>query len=48
MHWPYEWHPDTIDTQIMRIGDFIIAAMPGEFTTMSGRQVTRQANQKEI
>ena len=37
MHIPYDWHPHIIDTQMLRIGQFIIAPLPGEFTTMSGR-----------
>ena len=37
MHWPYDWHPHIIDTQVLRVGQFVIAALPGEFTTMSGR-----------
>ena len=36
---PYAWHPSIIDTQLLRIGDFVVAALPGEFTTMSGRRM---------
>ncbi|CAH1793813.1 unnamed protein product, partial [Owenia fusiformis] len=36
---PYAWQPDILDLQILRIGDFIIVAVPGEFTTMSGRRL---------
>ena len=36
---PYAWHPVNIDTQILRIGSLAIAAVPGEFTTMSGRRL---------
>ena len=39
MHWPYDWHPRIIDTQLLKVGQFAIAAVPGEFTTMSGRSV---------
>lgn len=35
---PYEWHPKIVDIQMLKIGQFIIAAVPGEFTTMSGRR----------
>ena len=31
------WHPKIIDTQILQIGNILIAAMPGEITTMAGR-----------
>ena len=36
---PYAWHPVNIDTQIIRVGSLAIAAVPGEFTTMSGRRL---------
>lgn len=36
---PYAWHPSIIDTQLLRIGDFVVAALPGEFTVMSGRRM---------
>ena len=36
---PYAWHPSIIDTQLLRIGDFVVANLPGEFTTMSGRRM---------
>uniref|UniRef100_A0A646QJF6 Neutral ceramidase n=1 Tax=Hemiscolopendra marginata TaxID=943146 RepID=A0A646QJF6_9MYRI len=39
MHYPYEWQPTILDTQVFRIGKFVIAALPGEFTTMAGRRV---------
>eukprot|EP00057_Strongylocentrotus_purpuratus_P021390 XP_011675864.1 PREDICTED: neutral ceramidase [Strongylocentrotus purpuratus] len=47
MNFPYEWSPHIVDTQILRIGDFAILAIPGEFTTMSGRRV-RDAVTKEM
>ena len=34
---PYPWHPTSVDTQILRIGQLAILAVPGEFPTMSGR-----------
>jgi neutral ceramidase len=37
MTFPYKWHPDIIDTQLLQIGNVVIAALPGEFTTMAGR-----------
>lgn len=36
---PYAWQPTIVPTQLIQIGDVIIAALPGEFTTMSGRRV---------
>lgn len=41
MFWPYDWHPHIIDTQLLRLGQFVIAALPGEFTTMSGRRMRK-------
>lgn len=38
---PYSWQPTIVPTQILQIGDLngiLIAALPGEFTTMSGRR----------
>ena len=37
MNFPYQWHPNVIDTQMLRIGNILLAALPGEFTTMAGR-----------
>jgi neutral ceramidase len=39
MKFPYAWHPTLIDTQMVRLGDFVVAALPGEFTTMAGRRM---------
>nr|CAB3223352.1 neutral ceramidase [Phallusia mammillata] len=36
---PYSWQPDVVDTQLIRIGQLLISAVPGEFTTMSGRRL---------
>lgn len=36
---PYPWQPRIVPTQLLQIGNFIIAAVPGEFTTMSGRRL---------
>merc|ERR1719283_468843 len=33
---PFAWHPTSVDTQILRVGNFAMLAVPGEFTTMSG------------
>jgi len=36
---PYAWHPTTVDTQILKIGQMYLLAVPGEFTTMAGRRL---------
>jgi len=38
-HFPYDWHPTILETQMGRIGQLGIIAVPGEFTTMSGRRM---------
>jgi len=44
---PYPWAPSIVDTQMFRIGQFVVAAVPGEFTTMSGRRM-RDAVKKTL
>ncbi|XP_069876544.1 neutral ceramidase-like [Dipodomys merriami] len=44
---PHPWHPDIVDVQIITLGSLAIAAIPGEFTTMSGRRF-REAVQAEF
>lgn len=41
MHFPYEWAPAVVELSILRAGDFIILAVPGELTTMAGRRLRR-------
>ena len=36
---PYAWQPSIIDVQMLKIGQLIIIAVPGEFTTMAGRRI---------
>ena len=36
---PWLWHPEIVDIQLFRIGGLVIAGVPGEFTTMSGRRL---------
>ncbi|XP_075148861.1 neutral ceramidase-like [Haematobia irritans] len=38
---PYEWQPKIVSTQECRIGNVILAAVPGEFTTMAGRNLQK-------
>lgn len=35
---PYEWTPNIVDIQMLRVGQLIIIVSPGEATTMSGRR----------
>ncbi|XP_010006074.1 PREDICTED: neutral ceramidase [Chaetura pelagica] len=44
---PHPWHPDVVDVQLAAIGSLAIVAVPGEFTTMSGRRL-REAVKKEF
>ena len=39
MRLPYQWQPKVVSTQVAVIGNFVIAGVPGEFTTMSGRRL---------
>ncbi|XP_055710331.1 neutral ceramidase-like [Phlebotomus papatasi] len=52
---PYDWQPKVVATQLLRIGDTILVAAPGEFTTMSGRRLRNsvrnaalQAHEKDV
>lgn len=38
---PSPWSPKIVSTQLATIGPLVIACVPGEFTTMSGRRVRR-------
>ncbi|XP_051522645.1 neutral ceramidase-like [Myxocyprinus asiaticus] len=44
---PLPWHPAIVDVQIITIGPLAIVAVPGEFTTMSGRRM-REAVKQEL
>ncbi|XP_040831713.1 neutral ceramidase [Ochotona curzoniae] len=44
---PHPWHPEIVDVQIITIGSLAVTAIPGEFTTMSGRRL-REAVQAEF
>jgi len=46
MHYPYEWVPYIVEISIVRIGNFVILAVPGELTTMSGRRLVRAVKEK--
>ncbi|CAK5267707.1 unnamed protein product [Mycena citricolor] len=36
---PYAWSPSTVDIQMLKIGNVVIALIPGELTTMAGRRL---------
>lgn len=36
---PYAWQPDIVDIQMLRVGQFVVLVVPGEFTTMAGRRI---------
>lgn len=36
---PYEWDPETVPLQILRLGNTFILSAPAEFTTMAGRRL---------
>jgi len=35
---PYQWSPNIVDIQLLRVGQLLIIVSPGEATTMSGRR----------
>lgn len=39
MQLPYPWQPAIVDLQVMRIGQTLVLALPGEFSTMAGRRM---------
>lgn len=45
---PYQWHPHILDVQLLRIGQILIAAVPGEFSTMGGRRLRDAIKQKAV
>jgi len=44
VNWPYLWSPFVVETQLFRIGQVILAGVPGELTTMAGRRLRNQIN----
>jgi hypothetical protein len=36
---PYPWLPNVVDISLLRIGNLVVACVPGEFTTMAGRRL---------
>ncbi|KEP52903.1 neutral/alkaline nonlysosomal ceramidase [Rhizoctonia solani 123E] len=45
---PYAWQPDIVDIQMMRVGQFVVLVVPGEFTTMAGRRIRESVRAKLI
>jgi len=43
---PREWHPSIVDVQMLKVGQLIIAAVPGEFSTMAGRRLRERILRK--
>lgn len=37
INWPYPWSPHIVPLQILSVGQLVMIAVPGEFSTMSGR-----------
>ncbi|RYP76487.1 hypothetical protein DL771_001721 [Monosporascus sp. 5C6A] len=35
---PYDWSPNIVDVQMLRVGQFVIIVSPGEASTMAGRR----------
>lgn len=38
IHEPYDWTPNIVDIQVLRVGQFVIIVAPGEASTMQGRR----------
>ncbi|KAF9479377.1 ceramidase [Pholiota conissans] len=47
-HTPYEWAPNSVDIQMLRVGNFVMLIMPGELTTMAGRRIREAVRAKLI
>jgi len=45
---PTQWTPKILSLQIFKIGELVIVAVPGEFTTMSGRRLRDTVKQTLI
>lgn len=39
---PFDWQPSIVPTQLLKIGDVVLAAVPAETTTMAGRRLRRR------
>ncbi|KAG4070920.1 hypothetical protein HA402_001357 [Bradysia odoriphaga] len=45
---PFDWQPSIVPTQLLQIGDFVLAAVPAETTTMAGRRLRRRVQEAII
>nr|CAB3223336.1 putative neutral ceramidase C [Phallusia mammillata] len=45
---PRPWHPEIVDVQMLKVGQLVIAAVPGEFSTMAGRRLRKTILNKAI
>ncbi|KAJ7618532.1 Neutral/alkaline nonlysosomal ceramidase [Roridomyces roridus] len=36
---PYPWSPNTVDIQLLKVGNLVMLIIPGELTTMAGRRL---------
>jgi neutral ceramidase len=46
--WHTYWQPSVVDISLLQIGQFVIIATPGEFTTMAGRRLRNAVQQTLI
>jgi neutral ceramidase len=44
-HFPYDWVPAIVETQMFKIGNIYLVGFPGELTTMSGRRMRNAIKQ---
>lgn len=44
MKFPYAWQPSILPTQVLKVGNILVAALPAEFTTMAGRRIRDAIN----
>ncbi|KAF9525003.1 Neutral/alkaline nonlysosomal ceramidase [Crepidotus variabilis] len=47
-HVPYEWAPNSVDIQMLRVGNFVMLIVPGELTTMAGRRLREAVRAKLV
>jgi neutral ceramidase len=45
---PWEWQPSIVSVQLIRLGEVILIAVPGEFTTMSGRRLRKAVTEAAV
>eukprot|EP00884_Botryococcus_braunii_P000383 jgi/Botrbrau1/10345/Bobra.0321s0020.1 len=39
LNFPYPWQPSIVEVQVLKVGQLLILAVPGELTTMAGRRL---------